>query len=63
MPAEQVMDRMVDEVEQHPTTPTRQAPTSTSCAPCEGGREVGFSPDPHRSTDRYRLVTPYLLRL
>lgn len=63
---EQVIERIED------TTPPSVSPVPSTPAQVDGrgaagtdpqGSQGGFSPDPARRTDRYRLVTPYCLRL
>ena len=59
--SEQVMERAIES----PPRPELLRPNAaaTPAAPAEAETAATFSPDPMRRTDRYRLVTPYLLRL
>lgn len=62
MPVEQVMERIEDDVARLPAGPV--GVTSETAAEHRDNATPGtFSPDPQQRTDRYRLVTPYLLRL
>ncbi|HLU37802.1 MAG TPA: hypothetical protein VK081_00350 [Planctomycetota bacterium] len=64
MPAEQLMERVADDAgrSRAPAQPA-QEPQTSAVGNAADGSETTFSPDPQRRTDRYRLVTPYLLRL
>lgn len=64
--AEQVIER-IDEtalpsVAPPPSTPTQPRAVEAN-GPAVSQTAGAFSPDPARRTDRYRLVTPYCLRL
>jgi hypothetical protein len=64
MPVEQVMERVADETARVPGGPAGVAPEAQPAAQHQSdGAHSTFSPDPQQRTDRYRLVTPYLLRL
>ena len=63
MPAEQVMERVADDVAQSTAAPTRSANQPAPTTSCDERIDRTYSPDPDRRCDRYRLVTPYLLRL
>lgn len=64
--AEQVIERIEEtalpSVSPSLSTPTQRAVPSGTAEPAKGTSGT-FSPDPARRTDRYRLVTPYCLRL
>jgi len=58
------MERVADEVAQAPADPDGSSPVSGAEARApDVHHEATFSPDPEHRTDRYRLVTPFLLRL
>lgn len=63
---EQVIER-IDETALPSVAPQPSTPTQPRAAEGSGhaARDTAgaFSPDPARRTDRYRLVTPYCLRL
>lgn len=64
MPVEQVMERVADATARVPADPPGVTPVAQpTTTPREEGAHVAYSPDPQQRTDRYRLVTPYLLRL
>ncbi len=63
MPAEQVMERAANDGTQAAATSAKPEARAVPDS-CRADRaEDTFSPDPDRRCDRYRLVTPYLLRL
>lgn len=63
MPAEQVMERVAQSTAQAPQDRTDSPLPHGEAAHRDHEAEATFSPDPQQRTDRYRLVTPYLLRL
>ncbi len=63
---EQVIERSDDTMPRiSPPAPKDAAQAEVRAADAGGAPldDGGFSPDPARRTDRYRLVTPYCLRL
>ncbi|MEZ5964447.1 MAG: hypothetical protein R3F56_11425 [Planctomycetota bacterium] len=64
MPAEHVMERVAENTAPASEDSSTVAPSPHSqSAPRGDASDTAFSPDPQLRTDRYRLVTPYLLRL
>ena len=63
MPTEQVMDRVADDAPHKVPASTRSTTPATPPNCRADNTEPTYSPDPDRRSDRYRLVTPYLLRL
>ena len=64
MPADQVMERVANDAAPAPPGSRAAAPDrQPEAAPHDQHGQPTFSPDPEQRTDRYRLVTPYLLRL
>lgn len=59
--SEQVMERAIENAPRPELL--RPDAAATPAAPVEAESAATYSPDPMRRTDRYRLVTPYLLRL
>jgi hypothetical protein len=63
MPAEQLMERVADDATQSVAAPARPELPEAPATCRDDATDATFSPDPDRRSDRYRLVTPYLLRL